>query len=115
MRRSTEGRAKQLASFAFQRLSTQAALHVEHRVSEPYISVGQLRDDILREEFSRARRERLWKRVVSKVESNSNVRPRVTETRTGEVTRVWEWIGAVERVESSPPQQQLEMEKRPVY
>lgn len=61
--------------------------------------MGQLRDDVLRDEFSARRRQRLWVKVQKKVEANSNVRARVAEAKTGEVSRVWEWIGAIEAIE----------------
>lgn len=59
-----------------------------------------LRDDVLREEFSAKERGRLWDVVRGLVEGNANVRTMVREGRTGEVSRVWEWIGAVQRIES---------------
>lgn len=62
--------------------------------------MAQLRDDVLRSEFEVGRRQRLWEKVQGKVEGNSNVRPSVrTSGVTGEVGRVWEWIGAVGAVE----------------
>jgi hypothetical protein len=64
--------------------------------------MAQLRDDVLRDEFSASRRTKLWEKVQKKVESNSNVRPMVREGRTGDVGRVWEWIGAVGAIENSP-------------
>lgn len=57
--------------------------------------MSQLRDDVLRDEFSARQRQRLWERVQKKVEANSNVRPAVREARSGEVSRVWEWVGAI--------------------
>lgn len=60
-----------------------------------------LRDDVLREEFRVKARERLWDVVKGLVEGNANVRTMVREGRTGEVSRVWEWIGAVQRIEGS--------------
>lgn len=68
-------------------------------MSEPHISAGQLRDDVLREEFSAARREKIWQRVKKVVEMNANVRAGVREGRSGEVSRVWEWIGALPALE----------------
>lgn len=62
--------------------------------------MAQLRDDVLRDEFSASRRKKLWEKVQAKVEANSNVRPMVREGRTGDVGRVWEWIGAVGALES---------------
>jgi len=50
---------------------------------------------VLRDEFSPARRRGVWDRVASKVEANANVRAAVREGRSGEVGRVWEWVGAV--------------------
>lgn len=100
-----EIRAKQLAGFALDSLATQAAwanyYGDEHApgedggVVERYIGSAQLRDDVLREEFSARRRTKLWERVQKKVEENANVRSAVREGRSGEVGRVWEWIGAV--------------------
>lgn len=58
-----------------------------------------LRDDVLREEFRAKARERLWDVVKGLVEGNANVRTMVREGRSGEVSRVWEWIGAVQRIE----------------
>jgi len=64
--------------------------------------MAQLRDDVLRDEFSASRRKKLWEKVQKKVEANSNVRPMVREGRTGDVGRVWEWIGAPAAIENSP-------------
>lgn len=83
------------------RLATQAALHVRGDAVESWISVGQLRDDILRDEFSDKRRESLWKRVGAVVERNANVRASVREGRGGDVSRVWEWIGSVGLLDES--------------
>lgn len=59
----------------------------------------QLRDDILRDEFSAKRRQRLWEKVQKKVEHNSNVRAAVREGRNGDVARMWEWVGPVQLIE----------------
>lgn len=64
-------------------------------MAESWISVGQLRDDVLRDEFSDQRRESMWKRVRTVVEKNANIRASVREGRGGDVSRVWEWIGSV--------------------
>ncbi|KAK7512872.1 sister chromatid separation protein-like protein [Phyllosticta citriasiana] len=100
-RNTTEERARTLAKIALDKLAVQAALHAQdpHAFPESFISMAQLRDDILREEFSAKRRARLWDRVQHKVEQNSNVRPSVRENRSGDVSRVWEWIGAVAAIE----------------
>ncbi|KAF2753759.1 hypothetical protein EJ05DRAFT_521630 [Pseudovirgaria hyperparasitica] len=102
--RKTEATAKHLATYALDRLAQQAALHAHDSTSFPenWISMGQLRDDILRNEFSASRRQKLWERVQKKVEQNSNVRPMVREGRSGDVSRVWEWIGAVGALDSVP-------------
>lgn len=84
-----------LVATTLDRLATQAALHVRGDAAEPWISVGQLRDDVLRDEFSAKRREEIWKKVKAVVEMNANVRSSVREGRGGEVSRVWEWIGSV--------------------
>ncbi len=59
--------------------------------------MGQLRDDVLRSTFSKEERERIWAGVKRVVEQNSNVRAGNREgERTGEWSRVWEWIGPVD-------------------
>ncbi|KAI9860842.1 MAG: inner nuclear membrane protein enriched at telomere/subtelomere region [Vezdaea acicularis] len=99
--RSTASRVPHLVTLALDRLALQAALHAHkpHLHPDPFISTGQLRDDVLRDEFVLARREGVWKRVSAIVERNANVRASVREGRSGEVGRVWEWIGAVGRLE----------------
>ena len=68
-------------------------------MDEAFISIGQLRDDVLRATFSPTERERVWKGVRAIVEGNSNVRTSTREGgRTGEWSRVWEWIGPVNLV-----------------
>ena len=93
-----EARAKQLASDVFDRLANQAALTRQDpgTYPEPGLSMNQLRDDVLRNEFSSSRRIALWKRVQMKVESNSNVRAAVREGQSGDITRMWEWTGPVQ-------------------
>jgi hypothetical protein len=99
--RSMEARAKQLASDVFDRLANQAALAHEEpgTYKEPGLSMNQLRDDVLRNEFSSARRISLWQRVQKKVEHNSNIRAAVREGQSGDITRMWEWIGPVQLLE----------------
>lgn len=96
-----EARAKQLASDVFDRLAGQAAL--AHQDPSLYhdrgLSMNQLRDDVLRNEFSASRRMKLWQRVQKKVEHNSNIRAAVREGHSGDITRMWEWIGPVQLLE----------------
>lgn len=96
-----EKRAKQLASDAFDRLAHQAALSIQEPLAYPDrgISMAQLRDDILRNEFSASRRQKLWERVQKKVEFNSNIRAGVKTTSSGDVARMWEWIGPIKFLE----------------
>ncbi|KAM5430179.1 inner nuclear membrane protein enriched at telomere/subtelomere region [Microsporum canis] len=96
--RSDAARVPSLVGMTLDRLATQAALHARGEALEPWISVGQLRDDVLRDELRGSRREKLWKRVQAIVEGNANVRASVREGRGGDVSRVWEWIGGVSGV-----------------
>jgi len=93
--RSDTARIPSLVATTLDRLATQAALHARGDALESWISVGQLRDDVLRDEFSDKRRESMWKRVRAVVERNANVRASSRELRGGDVSRVWEWIGSV--------------------
>ncbi|KAF2272189.1 uncharacterized protein EI97DRAFT_504421 [Westerdykella ornata] len=99
--RAMETRAKQLAGDVFDRLANQAALHRGDpgRYPEQGMSMTHLRDDVLRNEFSSARRHQLWARVQKKVEHNSNIRAAVRETHSGDVARMWEWVGPVQLLE----------------
>lgn len=80
----------------YDRLATQAALHEAGRAEEAFISIRQLRDDVLRNVASTHERERAWQRVRAIVEKNANVRASQREgAKSGEWDRVWEWIGPV--------------------
>jgi Man1-Src1p-C-terminal domain len=95
LRRSDIARVPDLVATTLDRLATQAALYVRGGAQEPWIPVGQLRDDVLRSELRGSRREELWKRVRGVVEENANVRAAVREGRGGEISRAWEWIGGI--------------------
>ncbi|RLL96371.1 hypothetical protein CFD26_106557 [Aspergillus turcosus] len=94
-RRSDLARVPELVATTLDRLATQAALHARGDAREPYIPIGQLRDDVLRSELHGKRREELWRRVRNVVEGNANIRAAVREGRGGDVARVWEWIGGI--------------------
>lgn len=96
-----ENRAKQIAGDVFDRLANHAALNLQEPGAYPDqgISMTQLRDDVLRSEFSASRRQQLWARVQKKVEHNSNVRAAVRENHSGDVARMWEWVGPVKLLE----------------
>ncbi|KAI6250463.1 Inner nuclear membrane protein SRC1 [Erysiphe necator] len=85
-----------LVSTTLERLTKQALLHQENKNIDPWISIGQLRDDVLRNEHSIYKRETVWRKVRIVIETNANVRSSQKENRNGEVSRVWEWIGALE-------------------
>ncbi|KAI9886375.1 MAG: hypothetical protein M1823_001829 [Watsoniomyces obsoletus] len=99
--RQAKAQVPELVRLTLDRLATQAALHAQNElaVPEPWISISQLRDDVLRDEFSARRRKELWRPVEKVVEMNANVRASVRENRGGEVSRVWEWIGSVGNLE----------------
>lgn len=88
-------------SLTLDRLATQASLHAQDKDAFPenWISIGQLRDDVLRDEHSIRKREALWSKVRPIVEMNANVRSSQRESRSGEISRVWEWIGAVGNID----------------
>ncbi|KAL4810891.1 Man1-Src1p-C-terminal domain-containing protein [Aspergillus unguis] len=94
-RRSDLARVPELVATTLDRLATQAALHARGQAHEPYIPIGQLRDDVLRSELRGKRREELWKRVGNIVEGNANIRAGVREGRGGDLWRVWEWVGGI--------------------
>ena len=59
-----------------------------------------MRVDVLRDEHSIKKREALWSRVKKVVEMNANVRSSQREARNGEISRAWEWIGAIGNIGS---------------
>ncbi|KAI9053684.1 hypothetical protein LZ554_002638 [Drepanopeziza brunnea f. sp. 'monogermtubi'] len=91
-----------LVSLTLDRLANQASLHLQDpdAVPESWVSIGQLRDDVLRDEHSIRKREVVWGRVRKVVEMNANVRASQREGRNGVISRVWEWVGAVPTLES---------------
>jgi hypothetical protein len=99
--RAMELYAKELASEVFDRLASHAALSFQEpgAYTERGLSMAQLRDDVLRDEFSPSRRQKLWQRVQKKVEFNSNVRAAVRTANSGDVARMWEWIGPMRLIE----------------
>ena len=86
------------------RLALQATRHATDPESfkENYISISQLRDDVLRDEHSLQKRNAIWQKVRQVVEMNANVRSAQRQDRNGEIARVWEWIGAVGEIEDTP-------------
>lgn len=100
-RKAANAAVPNLVSLTLERLATQATLHSQDKegVPEGWISIGQLRDDVLRDEHSLGKREALWQKVKRVVEMNANVRASQREGRNGEISRVWEWIGAVGELE----------------
>ena len=93
--RADKARVPGLIASTLDRLATQAAIFSRGDSLESWISVGQLRDDVLRDEFSDARRESIWRKVQAVVERNANIRASSKELRGGDVSRVWEWIGSI--------------------
>lgn len=96
-RKSTKALVQELVAITLGRLQNQVALYQQNPETYPetFISIGQLRDDVLRDMHSVRRREQVWKDVRNVVEMNANVRSSQRESRNGEISRVWEWIGAV--------------------
>jgi len=93
--------AKIYASEVFASLADYAAAVAQENVSarDGFVSVTQLRDDVLRNEFSSSKRKALWVQVEKLVEENSNVRTRIGSLDSGDVGRGWKWIGSVRQLE----------------
>ncbi|ESZ93408.1 hypothetical protein SBOR_6201 [Sclerotinia borealis F-4128] len=115
-RSATKAVVPYLVSLTLSRLATQASLHAqdEDAIKESWISIGQLRDDVLRDEHSLNKREQIWTRVKKVVEMNANVRAMQRESQKGEISRVWEWIGALEGMENSVRKRKGESETTPL-
>lgn len=83
-----------LVDLVLARLASQKELG-EEEIDDPWLFLPNLRDDVLRSVHSLDVRDRIWARVKSVVEQNSNVRTSQREGRSGEVGRAWEWIGPI--------------------
>ncbi|GAA5938256.1 hypothetical protein JCM3775_002929 [Rhodotorula graminis] len=95
-RKRDEVRKEQLVVVALHQLQQQARSHLADPVHVPFAHVApsHLRDLVLQDEHSPARRAALWHRVAHVVEGNANVRVRDVEIG-GEELRGWEWTGPV--------------------
>ncbi|BGP37921.1 inner nuclear membrane protein enriched at telomere/subtelomere region [Rhodotorula kratochvilovae] len=93
-RKRDEVRKDQLVAIALHQLQQQARSHYADPVHIPFAHVApsHLRDLVLQDEHSPARRAALWKRVAHVVEGNANVRVKDVEVN-GEELRGWEWTG----------------------
>ncbi|KAF9169424.1 inner nuclear membrane protein enriched at telomere/subtelomere region [Mortierella sp. AD010] len=60
---------------------------------DPYLPQIHLRDALLTNAQTPAKRQELWDKVSAIVDRNANVRVSAQEVR-GEIHRVWEWVGA---------------------
>jgi Man1-Src1p-C-terminal domain len=102
--KAIEQEAKVYASEVFTNLADYAAAVAHEPVNtarDGFVSVTQLRDDVLRNEFSSSRRKKLWRGVEKLVEQNSNVRTRIGSLDSGDVGRGWKWIGAIRQLDDS--------------
>ncbi|KAI1320443.1 inner nuclear membrane protein enriched at telomere/subtelomere region [Mortierella claussenii] len=96
VRRRKEGRVVNgLVQNVLSKLSDQAHYFYVDPViyPEPFLPQTHLRDALLADVHSPARRQEIWNKVQAVVERNSNVRTDTQEVR-GELHRVWEWVGA---------------------
>ncbi|SSD59436.1 uncharacterized protein SCODWIG_01197 [Saccharomycodes ludwigii] len=70
----------------------------ENRISimiVPYLSTVQLRDLLLKDVVNLRLKNKIWNKVVKKLEgNNTNVKSSLMEVH-GEIMKVWEWIGSI--------------------
>ncbi|GAP85938.2 putative sister chromatid separation protein [Rosellinia necatrix] len=91
--RAVAAQVPSLVDDVLDRLAQQKELGYHDDLHDPWLFLPNLRDDILRSTHSLSQRDRIWRRVITVVEQNSNVRTGQREGRSGEVGRAWEWIG----------------------
>ncbi|TKY90418.1 hypothetical protein EX895_000416 [Sporisorium graminicola] len=92
--RAESAKVALLVQVALEKLQEQEYLHGRDPVLHPddFVPLSHLRDHVLSEVHHAGARNRLWKKVASVVEENSNVRVRQAQKR-GEWLRVWQWVG----------------------
>jgi len=94
--RIRRGQTKELVAATLSRLEEVKRHSIKGKNNQDgFLSITQLRDDILRKESLESRKKKIWTLVAKVVESNTNVRTRQAKVR-GEWSRVWEWIGALD-------------------
>lgn len=89
-------KVRHLVKEALDTLQQQEAKHYLDSVSYPTTGLSslQLRDEVMQDEHSIARRVKLWEQVEKIVEGNSNVRANVEVMPSGDEARVWNWVGS---------------------
>ncbi|KAI8605695.1 Man1-Src1p-C-terminal domain-containing protein [Dissophora ornata] len=95
LRRRKEGRiVNGLVQNVLTKLSDQAHYYYIDPVvyTDPFLPQTHLRDALLADVHSAARRQEIWDKVQAIIERNSNVRTSSQEVR-GELHKVWEWVG----------------------
>jgi hypothetical protein len=95
-RRALESRrVSKLVKEAMERVREQEARHYLDASAYPSATISsfQLRDELLQDEHSLTKRQRLWEQVEKIVEVNSNIRSNMEITSTGDEGRVWTWVG----------------------
>ncbi|KAI7817056.1 Man1-Src1p-C-terminal domain-containing protein [Gamsiella multidivaricata] len=95
LKRRKEGRiVNGLVQNVLAKLSDQAHYHYVDPALflDPFLPQTHLRDALLADVHSAARRQEIWDKVQAIVERNSNVRTSSQEVH-GELHRVWEWVG----------------------
>ncbi|KAG0020221.1 inner nuclear membrane protein enriched at telomere/subtelomere region [Entomortierella chlamydospora] len=94
-RREEERVIHSLVNNVLNKLADQSHYHYIDPVLclDPYLPQIHLRDALLTNVQTPARRQELWDKVSAIVDRNANVRVSAQEVR-GEIHRVWEWIGA---------------------
>ncbi len=95
VRQAEKRRVAELVQIALDALRNQEMAHHTDPITtaRPYLSSLQLRDYVLQDEHTVARRRRLWDEVEKIVEVNTNVQVNLEEIEGGDETRVWRWVG----------------------
>ncbi|KAG0152092.1 hypothetical protein CROQUDRAFT_70914 [Cronartium quercuum f. sp. fusiforme G11] len=88
-------KVKELVEITLTKLRDESWVHHTNPTLKPnaFIASAHLRDLILSYEHSPIARQKLWKKVETIIEGNSNIRTKLSEQR-GENIKVWEWIGS---------------------
>jgi hypothetical protein len=99
---------------AYEKLKRQAARHRNDEVGFPetFISLGGLRDDVLKSEHNPKKRDKIWKKVQQVVERNANVMTLARPDRFGQVSRTWQWTGDIGAIEDVPAPTDRSVKKR---
>ena len=87
-----ENAAKELSKALINRINDALLDQLDVDSKQPYISINQLRDHLLRECENKSYRKKVWNLVLLQISNDSRIR-KANMNIAGEPSKCWSWIG----------------------